>query len=108
MEPSTGKAPSAKQAALSETQSNAPNVMTRPEATRSPDVVGRDHVRKETPVVALCPTVGANCRVLLHDSAIGDGIEEWGHRTRTSESVGGIEHERGDTAMYPGSGPSMR
>src|SRR5664279_4162245 len=86
MEPFSGKAPSAKQEALSEMQSNAPNIMTRPEATRSPDAVGRDPVRKEIPVVAPCPTVGANCRVSLHGSAIGDGIEEWGHRTRTRES----------------------
>src|SRR5664279_116828 len=106
MEPSSGKAESAKHAALSVTQSSVPNVMTRPEATRSPELEW-DPVRNETPVAALGPTVGANCRGEEHDSAIGMAIEvAWGHKVQAMASVGGIGHKHKHAAMCPGLGPS--
>src|SRR4051812_29536391 len=74
MEPSAGKGFPAKHAALSMTQSKAPSVRTKPEAKRSPATSGSS-VRKMIPAEALCPTVGANCRGVEHERAIGDGKE---------------------------------
>src|SRR5664279_1819871 len=78
MEPSSGKAASAKHAALSMTQSSVPNVMTRPEETRSPEP-SRGPAQNETPDAVFSPTVGANCRGISHGSTI---------RGRWSLSVG--------------------
>ena len=61
------------------TQSNAPSLRTRPEATRSPEVV-KGPVRNVTPVAAAeGPTVGANCRGFVTAIAMGVAKREvWG------------------------------
>src|SRR3954470_7671797 len=74
MEPLAGKVFLAKHAALSITQSKAPSMSTRPEATSSSATSGSP-VRKMIPAEALCPTMGANCHGVEHGRAIGDGKE---------------------------------
>src|SRR5215203_4614156 len=75
MLPPGGNGRSAKQPALSLTQSREPNLHIKPEATRSPVVVVRP-VRMKTPAAdAEGPTVGAKCRGIVTAYAIGWLIE---------------------------------
>src|SRR5664279_3856918 len=60
-----------KQPALSLTKLSEPSLWTRPQTTRSPEVM-MDPVRMKTPASAAAgPTVGANCRGGVTADAIG-------------------------------------
>ena len=66
----------AKQDVLSWTQSSEPNLRTRPEATRSPELVRSPVWNKTMVVAAESPMVGANCRGKVTAVAMGMAKEE--------------------------------
>ena len=77
---------------LSTTQSNAPNLRTRPEAQRALDEEDGP-VRIGTPADALaCPMVGANCRRNVTADAMGMAKV----RGKTEVSVDGAGNKSGD------------
>ncbi len=92
MLPPAGKGLSAKQPALSLTQSREPNLQIKPEATRSPVAVARP-VRKRTPSGdAEGPTVGANYRgIVTADVQINGLSREAAH---LCSSLRGVERNR--------------